>query len=141
MNNKNDCFYCNKIEKLNELMIEVKELNVSTLYLFKEQTYKGRCIVAYKDHVNELFDLNEKELELYMKDVTHVASILKRIFKAEKINLGVYSDKLPHLHFHVVPKYIDETSWGTTFEMSPNIRKELSDKEYKEMIKLIKDNL
>ena len=141
MSDKNDCFYCRKDERLDNLMLEVAKLGVSTLYLFREQTYKGRCIVSFDRHVNELFELSEEELTLFMKDVVKAAKTLKEVFNADKINYGIYSDKLPHLHFHIVPKYIDGVSWGSTFEMSPNNRKELSDTEYKDMIKVIRDNL
>lgn len=141
MSDKNDCFYCSKDERLENLMLEVAKLGVSTLYLFREQTYKGRCIVSFDRHVNELFELSEEELTLFMKDVVKAAKTLKEVFNADKINYGIYSDKLPHLHFHIVPKYIDGVSWGSTFEMSPNNRKELSDTEYKDMIKVIRDNL
>ena len=48
----NNCFYCQKNEALDELMIEVCELEASTLYLFKEQTYRGRCLVAFNGHKN-----------------------------------------------------------------------------------------
>ena len=51
---QNDCFYCTKDERLDSLMMEVCELSASTLYLFKDQTYKGRCIVACKEHKREI---------------------------------------------------------------------------------------
>ena len=57
MSNENTCFYCEKDERLTDLMLEICKLKVSTLYLFKEQTYKGRCVVAYKGHINELYEL------------------------------------------------------------------------------------
>jgi hypothetical protein len=41
-------------------MIEIARLSVSRVFLFKEQTYRGRCLVAYKEHVNDLFALSEK---------------------------------------------------------------------------------
>lgn len=140
MNKENTCFYCEKDQRLNDLMIEICQLGVSTLYLFREQTHKGRCIVAYNKHVNELFELDEKELELYMKDVTKAASAIKKAFSADKINYGAYSDKLPHLHFHLVPKYEDGYSWGSTFEMNPN-KTLLGEEEYKAIISHIKENL
>lgn len=136
-----DCFYCNKDQRLKDLMIEVCRLGVSTLYLFKEQTYRGRCVVAYKEHINELFELEEKELALFMLDVTRAANAIKKAFSPDKINYGAYSDKLPHLHFHVVPKYKDGHTWGGTFEMSPVDKVLLSDAEYLEIVELIKKNL
>ena len=140
MNSKNNCLYCDKDQKLEDLMIKVCELNVSTLYLFREQSHQGRCIVAYNNHVKELFELEDKELELFMKDVTRVASAIKKAFSPNKINYGAYSDTLPHLHFHIVPKYENEYSWGGVFEMNPQ-KTYPSDEEYSKRIKLIKENL
>ncbi|KZL89327.1 HIT family protein [Clostridium magnum] len=140
MSKENTCFYCEKDQRLKDLMIEVCQLNASTVYLFKEQSYKGRCVVAYKDHVNELFELEDADLELYMKDAKKVAAAIKKAFSPNKINYGAYSDKLPHLHFHIVPKYENGHTWGGTFEMNPG-KVLLTDEEYAEIIASIKKNL
>jgi ATP adenylyltransferase len=136
-----DCFYCKRDHRLNDLMIEICQLEVSTFYLFKEQTYRGRCIVAYNKHVSELFELQEKELALFMQDVTTAARAIKHAFSPDKINYGAYSDKLPHLHFHLVPKYKDGYTWGSAFEMMPPIKCLLDTSEYLKMIGLIKKQL
>ncbi|MGC3977712.1 MAG: HIT domain-containing protein [Paludibacteraceae bacterium] len=136
----NDCLYCNLNDTQKELMIKVCDLSVSTLFLFKEQTYKGRCVVAYKDHARELYELEPEELLRFMQDVNRVAKAIKETFQPAKINYGVYSDKLPHLHFHLAPKYIDGEGYGATFAMNPR-KTYLTENEYDEMIKLIKSNL
>lgn len=41
------CLYCKNKEKLDSLMIPIAELGVTKLYLFREQTYYGRCVIAY----------------------------------------------------------------------------------------------
>ena len=136
-----DCFYCTKDQKLNDLMIEIGQMEVSTLYLFREQTYRGRCIVAYNGHVKELFELPEKELERFMRDVTKAAHAIQEVFSPDKINYGAYSDKLPHLHFHLVPKYIEGPGWGGTFEMMPANKQLLGDSDYREILERMKTNL
>jgi len=118
-------------------MIEICDLDVSTLFLFKEQTYLGRCVVAYKDHVNELFELSDKDRNAFMKDVCHVAETMSKVFKAKKINYGAYSDKLQHLHFHLAPKYEGGPDYGGTFAMNPQ-KVYLSDAGYADMISKIK---
>lgn len=60
-----DCFYCVKDERLTDLMIKICELETSTLYLFKEQTYRGRCVVAYNEHKSEIFHLSDEERSLF----------------------------------------------------------------------------
>ena len=136
-----DCFYCRKDQRLHDLMIEIAPLSASTLYLFREQTHRGRCVVAYRGHVNELFELPEAELALFTRDVARAARAIKTAFGAAKINYGAYSDKLPHLHMHLVPKYRDGVSWGSTFEMMPASKRLLTDGEYAELIGAIKRGL
>ena len=136
----NDCLYCNKNQLQKDLMIEICDLKVSTLFLFKEQTYRGRCIVAHNDHNRELYELDAQELADYMADVNKVAKAIKAAFAPAKVNYGAYSDKLPHLHFHLVPKYVDGPDYGSTFVMNPQ-QVYLSEAEYTEMIELIKSEL
>lgn len=136
-----DCLYCRKDERLDALMIEVAPLSVSTLYLFKEQTHHGRCIVAYQGHVNELYELPADELSRFTADVARAARALKAAFDPAKINYGAYSDKLPHLHFHLVPKYVDGPSWGAPFAMMPEPKRLLSDADYAALIAQIREKL
>ena len=136
----NDCMYCMEDERRNQLMIEIAQLEVSTVFLFKEQTYKGRCNIVYKDHVKELFHLEDQELTSFMKDVKKVAEAVDKAFGPNKINYGAYGDTLHHLHMHVVPKYEGKENWGSTFEMNPgNIY--LTDQEYQDRIQEIKKYL
>ena len=42
-----ECLYCQNNETLHNLMIEIAQLSVSRVFLFKEQTYRGalpRCL-------------------------------------------------------------------------------------------------
>ncbi|WP_087974721.1 HIT family protein [Oceanobacillus rekensis] len=135
-----DCMYCMEDENRDALMIEIGKLDVSTVFLFKEQTYTGRCNVVYKDHVKELFDLDSEELAAYMNDVKKVAEAMDKAFQPNKINYGAYGDKMHHLHMHVVPKYEDKADWGSTFEMNPG-NTYLSEEENKKIIEKIKEYL
>ncbi len=132
--------YCMEDENRDALMIEIGKLDVSTVFLFKEQTYTGRCNVVYKDHVKELFDLDSEELAAYMNDVKKVAEAMDKAFQPNKINYGAYGDKMHHLHMHVVPKYEDKADWGSTFEMNPG-NTYLSEEENKKIIEKIKEYL
>lgn len=140
MSTKINCLYCDKDEKLDNLMIKVCDLEASTLYLFKEQSHKGRCIVAYKDHAKELYELSDEEVAVFMKDVKRAAASIQKSFSADKINYGAYSDTLPHLHFHLVPKHKEGFEWGGVFQMNPQ-ETYLSDEENAEVINKLKENL
>jgi diadenosine tetraphosphate (Ap4A) HIT family hydrolase len=75
-----------------------------------------------------------------MDDVAKVAKAMSLAFSAEKINMGAYSDKLKHLHMHLVPKYVDGPDFGGTFVMNPQ-KVYLSEAENAELIKRILENL
>jgi diadenosine tetraphosphate (Ap4A) HIT family hydrolase len=128
-----DCLYCRKDQRLHDLMIELAPLRVSTLYLFKEQTHRGRCIVASRLHVNEFFELPDDELALFTRDVAQAARAIKSAMNANKINYGAYSDKLPHLHVHLVPKYEGGPAWGAPFAMMPEPKQLLAEADYAEL--------
>ena len=132
-----ECLYCTNNQTQKDLMIQFAELRVSRAFLFKEQTYRGRCLVAYNGHVNDLNELSDEERNAFMANVAQVTRAMQKAFNPEKINYGAYSDKLSHLHFHLAPKYVDGPDYGGTFQMNPG-KVYLSDEEYQEMIAQIK---
>ena len=68
-----------------------------------------------------------------MADVRRVAKAMHLAFNPDKLNFGAYGDKMPHLHFHLVPKYAsDPYEFGGVFAMNPG-RTELTDAEYKQV--------
>lgn len=132
-----DCLYCQNNQTLHDLMIEIAPLSVSRLFLFKEQTYYGRCLVAYNEHVHDLNMLSDEERNAFMADVVRATKAMQQVFNPQKINYGAYSDKLSHLHFHLAPKYEDGPDYGGTFTMNPQ-KVYLTDIGYKEMIEKVK---
>lgn len=135
-----DCLYCQNNETLHDLMIEVAQLSVSRLFIFKEQTYHGRCLVAYNKHVDDLNLLSDEERNAFMADVVRATRAMQKVFNPDKINYGAYSDTLSHLHFHLIPKYIDGPDFGGVFQMNPK-KVYLSEKEYAEMAESLKKAL
>lgn len=136
-----ECLYCKNKAKLDSLMLYIADLGVTKLYLFKEQTYYGRCVIAYKDHGKELYDLTAEESAAFIADMQRVGKAITKAVNPAKVNYGMFSDTLPHLHVHIVPKQEGGYGFGGTFEMNVNPPKYLTDEEYKEIIEKIKSNL
>jgi diadenosine tetraphosphate (Ap4A) HIT family hydrolase len=135
-----NCGYCEGGELLASFGIKICDLDVSQLILFKEQSHRGRCIVAYQDHVSEIVDISDEDRNRFFADVSRAAKAIHKVFNPDKINYGAYGDTGCHLHMHLVPKYKDEFEWGGVFEMNPG-KVYLPDEEYDEMIKAIKEAL
>lgn len=135
-----ECLYCQKSELLDRLMIKIVDLEVSQLFLFKEQSHPGRCNVVYKDHGVEFHELSEEQRNSFMQDVAKAAKAIALAFNPDKINYGAYADTLSHLHMHIVPKYKDGFGFGGVFEMNPQ-KVNLSEEEYADVISKIKSQL
>lgn len=135
-----NCSYCAEGELVAQFGVKICELPASKVYLFKEQSHRGRCIVASKYHVSEIIELSEEERNAFLADVCKVSQAIHAAFQPVKVNYGAYGDTGHHLHFHLVPKYRDEFEWGGTFAMDPK-RVTLSEGEYAALIEAIKANL
>ena len=135
-----NCSYCAEGELLDAFGIKIGELPMSKVILFREQSHRGRVIVACKKHVDDITMLTGEERQQYLEDVNHVAEILHQLFHPDKINFGAYGDTMHHLHFHLVPKYRDGYEWGGVFAMNPGQVK-LTEAEYRELVSLIAEKL
>ncbi|MCX4267795.1 MAG: HIT family protein [Lachnospiraceae bacterium] len=140
MEKDTNCAYCMEGELVAKFGIKICELETSKLYLFKEQSHKGRVIVAHKKHVGDMTELSEEERNAYFADIAKVSLALQKAFCPDKINYGAYGDTGHHLHFHLVPKYKEEYEWGGVFAMNPG-EKTLTEEEYQSLIEKIKEYL
>lgn len=135
-----ECLYCSNLPILHELMIKIADLQVSQLFLFKEQSHTGRVNVVYNNHGVEFHELSEEERNLFMQDVSQAANAVQKAYNPDKINYGAFADKISHLHFHLVPKYAGGYNFGGVIEMNPQ-KTYLTDEQYLQSIKLIKSKL
>lgn len=135
-----NCAYCMEGELVEKFGFKVCELETCKLYIFKEQSHPGRCIVAHKKHVGDMTELTPEERGMYFEDIAKVSKAMMAVFKPDKINYGAYGDTGHHLHFHLTPKYKDGFEWGGVFEMNPD-KVYLSEEEYIKMAEDIKKYL
>ena len=100
------CFYCEEHHEGREaIMFKVGEMKAGTLYLFKDQAHKGRCVLALKEHRRELCECGAQELADFADDLARASGAVKELWGCTKLNLASFGDANPHLHFHIVPKY------------------------------------
>ena len=86
-----NCSYCSEGALLDAFGIKIGELPMSKVILFKEQSHKGRIIVACKKHVDDITQLTKEERIQFMEDVNHTAEIMHELFHPDKINFGEFS--------------------------------------------------
>ena len=70
--------------------------------------YPGFCRVIWNTHVREMTDLDSDRREFFMAVVFAVESVVRTLFRPDKINLASLGNMVPHLHWHVIPRYTDD---------------------------------
>lgn len=111
------CPYCEQGQKLNSFAYPVCSLGTTELYLFREQSHPGRCLLVLGRHAEEYTQLTLNERQGVQQDLYRVTCALEALFHPDKINLGVFGDTVRHFHIHVVPKYVGGPDWGGMFQM------------------------
>lgn len=64
--------------------------------------------VIWTAHVAEMSDLAEAERTELLALVLQVEAVQRRILSPDKINLASLGNVVPHLHWHVVPRWRDD---------------------------------
>lgn len=70
--------------------------------------YPGFCRVILNRHVKEMTDLPPDERQRFMQAVYAVESALRELLAPDKINLASLGNQVPHLHWHVIPRFSDD---------------------------------
>jgi diadenosine tetraphosphate (Ap4A) HIT family hydrolase len=73
-----------------------------------EPGYPGFCRVVLNRHMAEMTDLAVAERDTLMRTVFAVESALRAVLAPDKINLASLGNQVPHLHWHVIPRFRDD---------------------------------
>ena len=78
------------------------------------------AVVFRRRHVAAFTDLAPDELAEYWADVQDVGRTVERVFTPCHVNYLLLGNIVPHLHVHVVPRYLDDSAperplpWNTS---------------------------
>lgn len=73
--------------------------------------YPGFCRVVWRSHVGEMSDLAGPDRRHLMALVFATESALRRLYAPAKINLASFGNLVPHLHWHVIPRFRDDPNF------------------------------
>ena len=88
-----------------EVLVQSPEWRV---VLVREAHYPGFCRVIWNAHVQEMTDLSEPQRNSLMSAVWQVEAAVREVMQPHKINLASLGNVVPHLHWHIIPRYTDD---------------------------------
>ena len=73
-----------------------------------EPDYPGFVRVVWQAHVAESSDLTVADRQHLLAVVDQVERVTRAVMTPDKINLAALGNVVPHLHWHVIPRFCDD---------------------------------
>jgi diadenosine tetraphosphate (Ap4A) HIT family hydrolase len=85
--------------------------------LADEPNYPGFARVVWRAHVREMSDLADADRLLLNEAVWKLELAVREVMQPLKVNVASLGNVVPHLHWHVIPRYADDAQfpapvWG-----------------------------
>lgn len=134
-----NCVMCSKWH--DEPHLRIAELDHCHVTLNSDQFFPGYCFVFARSHVTELFHLDAAVRSGIIEEVNRVAAALYAVFEPAKINYELLGNMVPHMHWHVVPRFTTDPLWPRPIWSEPHEPVVLSPEETSARIGLIRNRL
>jgi len=121
--------------------LRIAELTHSYVILNRDQFLPGYTLLFTKYHVTELFHLDRDVRSGLMEEVSRVARAIFEVFSPAKINYELLGNMVPHIHWHIVPRFTDEPLWPRPIWAEPHDELLLVPDDYKRRIEKIRSAL
>ena len=102
-----DCELC--AEPGGELLWEDELCRVVRVTDPSAAAFPGYCRVVSQRHVAEMSDLSPNDAHHVLSIVLATERALRRTVRPDKINLASLGNVVPHLHWHVIPRWRDDS--------------------------------
>ncbi len=98
----------------------VGKLSVSSLYLTKNQTYRGYCQLIFDArHVSRLDQLSPQEWTALSADLFAAQQAIVQVVRPDHVNVESLGNVVPHLHWHIIPRFQHDPMWGAPIWQTP----------------------
>jgi len=78
------------------------------IVLADEPDHPGFLRVILNVHVKEMTDLPAADQQALLRVVMAAEAALREVMTPDKINLASLGNVVPHLHWHVIPRFADD---------------------------------
>lgn len=87
--------------------------------------FPGFCRVIWRAHVREMSDLAPADRLHLFAVVNATETAVRAVMRPDKINLASLGNVVPHLHWHVIPRWADDSHfpapiWAAAARSAPS---------------------
>lgn len=112
------------------------------IILVNDANYPGYLRIILNSHVKELTDLSDQDSIKVYEALLICERVVRDTMLADKINIASLGNVVPHLHWHIIPRYTNDLHfpnpiWGTATNNAYVPSGELSIRSKELAVKLI----
>lgn len=119
-------------ERLGRDTIIAGDLSLCTVRLMDEARFDWLVMVPRRAEISEIFDLPPRLRQVLTEEIAGIASSLKEVTGATKINIAMFGNMVPQLHVHVIARHEGDAAWPGSAVGMP--RKAMADEEIEEKL-------
>jgi len=89
----------------------ITELKLCSVRLINNSRFPWIILIPKRKKITDIFQLNNKDQNLLMKEIGYASKIMKKTFKAFNLNVEKIGNIVPQLHIHVIARSKKDSSW------------------------------
>jgi histidine triad (HIT) family protein len=138
------CVFCEILSNKKERII--RETKNTVTILSNPYLLKGHCLIIPKKHYKSILEIPDEILCELIKEVRAVEKILLEKFRASGCDIRQHYRpfqkesllKIDHLHFHVIPRELEDELYKKSMIFEKEVFKELDEETLKEVSQKIR---
>ena len=82
----------------------IARLTVSTLGLYDDGRFPGRCLLVLNEHFSQWEVLDRGLMQPFIEDAQRAARAISRASGSPRVNFAILGNTEPHVHCHLIPR-------------------------------------
>jgi len=89
----------------------ITDLKLCSVRLIDNSKFPWIILIPNKKNITDITELKSKDQILLMKEIVHCSKLMKKIFKAKKLNVEKIGNIVPQLHIHIIARSTKDSTW------------------------------
>jgi|TARA_B110000914_G_C15422602_1_gene427347 diadenosine tetraphosphate (Ap4A) HIT family hydrolase len=89
----------------------ITKLKLCSVRLIDNSRFPWIILIPKRKKITDIFQLNNKDQNLLMKEIVYASKIMKKTFKAFNLNVEKIGNIVSQLHIHVIARSKKDSSW------------------------------
>ena len=89
----------------------ITELKLCSVRLINNSKFPWIILIPKRKKITDIFQLNKKDQNLLIQEISLASKVIKKTFKAFNINVEKIGNIVSQLHIHIIARSKKDSSW------------------------------